>query len=174
MTETAHADGPIRAKTVLVVEDDYGCRDSTRKWLLNFGFNVVEAASGDEALSLVQGTKETIEVAIVDMGMSEMWGDEFALRLAIISPETKVIFVSGHSEDFLRMNGSLTGNEIFFAKPFSSKLLLEKIREMLGIEVPAVPAPDSGSSHAVENQPSQILHFAEYDDLHIETDRRVE
>ena len=93
-------DGSTRPKTVLLVEDDAAVRLSFMMGLVDHGFEIVEAASGDEALRLVLNTKDLIEVAIVDMAMPAMWGDEFAKRLAIVSPQTKVIFVSGHTEDF--------------------------------------------------------------------------
>lgn len=141
--------------------------------MVDHGFDILQAASGDEALAMVQNVNEAIEVAVVDMAMPLMWGDELAQRLAIISPETKIIFISGHSEDFLRSGGALTGNEIFFAKPFSPKLLLEKLWEMLGIESPVQRAADDTSSAAARPH-AQSPHFAEYLDLHIETDRHVE
>jgi DNA-binding response OmpR family regulator len=166
-------DGSTRLKTVLLVEDDFGVRDSFMKWLVDRGFEILESASGDEALSLVRNTKETIGVAIVDMSMPLMWGDEFARRLAIISPETKVIFISGHSEEFLRSGGELSEDDIFFAKPFSTKLLLEKIWELLGIEPPAVPVPDEAAP-SPENSSPQHPHFTEHLDLHMENDKRVE
>ena len=166
-------DGSTRPKTVLLVEDDAAVRESFMKGLVDHGFDILESASGEEALGLVQNRKETIEVAIVDMNMPEMWGDEFARRLALVSPETKVIFISGHSEDFLHIGGSLTGDEIFFAKPFCPMLLLKKIKEMLGIEDVVVPTP-VGTSPAAENPQPQPPHFTEHPDLHMETDRHVE
>src|SRR5436190_9835641 len=92
VTEPLYHDS-TRPKIVLLVEDDYAVRDSTMKGLANHGFDVLESASGDEALRLVQNTKETIEVAVIDMAMPLMWGDELARRLSIISPETKFIFI---------------------------------------------------------------------------------
>jgi DNA-binding response OmpR family regulator len=166
-------DDSSRTRFVLLVEDDAGVRDSMMKLLVNHGFKVLETASGDEGLSVAQNLNEAIEVAVVDMAMPTMWGDEFAEKLAVISPMTKFIFISGHSEDFLRIGGSLSGNEIFFPKPFSPKLLLEKIRELLGIETPFV-AVATETSPAGEDVHAQHPHFAEILDLHIETDQRVD
>jgi DNA-binding response OmpR family regulator len=174
VTAPVHDDS-ARPKTVLLVEDDAAVRDSFMKALRDHGFEILEAASGDEALSLCVHGKETIEIAIIDMSMPQMWGDELAQRLAIVSPKTKIIFISGHSEDFLRSTSALTGTEIFFAKPFLPTLLLQKIKELLGIEVPAPAAHDGPSAAAEdENSPPQSPHFTEYLDLHMETDRNVE
>jgi len=158
------------------VEDDYAVRDSTMKGLANHGFDVLESASGDEALRLVQNTKETIGVAVIDMAMPLMWGDELARRLAIISPETKFIYISGHSEDFLLSGGALAENDIFFAKPFSPKLLLEKIRELLGMEIPiAAVAPAVDATSGLVGDPQHPYPcFTECQDIHVETDQHVD
>ena len=167
------SDGSNRTRFVLLVEDDAAVRRSLMAALVDHGFEMLQASSGDEGMSVAQNLNETIEVAIVDMAIPPIWGDEFAQRLALVSPTTKFIFISGHSEDFLRLGGSLTGNEIFFPKPFSPKLLLEKIRELLGIVPPVVPKV-IGSSPTAENLHAQPPHFAEYLDLHIETDQHVD
>ena len=173
VTAASLRDESTRPKTVLLVEDDAAVRESFMKGLVDHGFDILESANGDEALGLVQNRKETIEVAIVDMNLPEMWGDEFARRLAIVSPKTKVIFISGHTEDFLHIGGSLTGDEIFFAKPFCPMLLLQKLKELLGIEDVVVPAP-VGASPAAENPHPQPPHFTGYPDLHMEKDQHVE
>ena len=173
LTEPPLHDDLPGQKTILLVEDDEAVRDSFMKGLVDHGFDILEAASADEALTICQRTREIIEIAIIDMAMPVMWGDELARRLAIVSPHMKFIFISGHSEDFLLSGGALTGDEIFFAKPFGPMLLLQKIREILGIEEPVVPAPQDTTS-MTENPHPQAPHFAEHPDLHMETDRHVE
>jgi DNA-binding response OmpR family regulator len=153
---------------VLLVEDDAAVRDSLMKGLVNHGFDILEASTGDEALLVCQHCREIIEVAIIDMALPMMWGDELAHRLAIVSPSTKVIFISGHSEDFLRTGGALRGDEIFFAKPFAPKLLLQKVKELLGIEDPVVPVASNASSVTESNCP-QTPQIAEQSGLQMET-----
>jgi DNA-binding response OmpR family regulator len=167
-----HQDLPA-PQTVLLVEDDAAVRDSFMKGLVGHGFDILEAASGDEAIRLCQRANEAIPVAIVDMAMPQMWGDDLARRLADLNPQMKVIFVSGHSEQFLRGLGALTGNEVFFAKPFSLALLLKKVRETLGIENPAVLEPEDASS-ATEDPQAHIAHLTEHPELHMETDQHVD
>ena len=174
MTAPVH-EKSARLKTVLLVEDDAAVRGSLGQWLVSQNFEIVEAASGDGALNRCLNRKEPIDIAIIDMRMPDIWGDELAQRLAIVSPQTKVIFISGHTEDFLRSASALTGNEIFFPKPFSLKLMLNKIRELLGIEVPDIPAPKGPSATTGSNDPQpQPLHFTKYPDFHMEIDRHVE
>ena len=160
-------------QTVLLVEDDPAVRDSFMKGLVGHGFDILEAASADEAMTLCQRSKQAIQVAIIDMAMPEMWGDDLARRLAIVNPQTKFIFVSGHSEQFLRGLGALTGDEVFFAKPFTLPLLLKKVRETLGIEVPAVQSPEDATS-ATGDQKAQTSQRAESPELHVEIDRHVD
>lgn len=148
MTVAPLPDDSNRRKTVLVVEDDVDVMASLVSGLVDHGFDILEAAGADEALSLCVNSKATIGVAVVDMAMPGMWGDEFAQWLSLVSPDTIVIFISGHTEDFLRLGGSLTGDDIFFPKPFAIKLMVQKIRELLGL--------------------------TEHSDLRMEIDRRVE
>jgi len=174
LVTTAHLpDDSTRRRTVLLVEDDAAVRLSLVTALVHHGFDILEAESGDEALNLVQNRTETIDVAIIDMAMPLMWGDELAQRLAIVSPSTQIIFISGHSEDFLRSTAALAGNETFFAKPFSPKLLLIKLKEMLGIEDAVVPGPGV-TLPAPDDSHAQSPHFTEHPDLHMETDHHVE
>lgn len=166
-------DGSLWPKAVLVLENDAEVRKSIMNFFINRGFDILESASPDEALCLVQQSKLPIGVAVVDMRMPVMWGDEFAERLALISPETKVIFISGHTEEYLQIMGSLKENDIFFPKPYSPRALLHKVWELLGMEVPVVPAAQGVPPTAIDPQP-QIPHFAEHLDFHIENDHRVQ
>lgn len=173
LTSTSFPDDSSRMKAVLVLENDAGVRDSIRRWFVNRGFELLECARPDEALDLVQQAGQSIEVAVVDMAMPVMWGDDFARHLAVISPHTKVIFISGHTEDFLRNLGSLKDGDIFFAKPYHAKELLHKVWELLGMEVPVVPAAQETPATVLDPQ-LQHPHFAEHLDLHIENDQCVE
>lgn len=173
VTTMSAPDGSFRPKAVLVVENDAGVRKSLMDWFANRGFQLLESARPDDALNLVQRTREPIGVAVVDMSMPVMWGDVFARALALISPETKVVFISGHSEEFLLSMGSLTEGDIFFAKPYSSKELLHKVWELLGIEVPVAAVAQGTPAPGIDPQ-TQPAHFAEHLDFHIENDQRVQ
>ena len=157
-------------KAVLVLENDTGVRESIMKWFINRGFEILESASPDDALIQVQQSHLPIGVAVVDMSMPVMWGDAFARQLALISPETKVIFISGHSEEFLKALGSLTDGDIFFAKPYSCKALLYKVWELLGMEIQVIVTRKLSE---ILNEIPQDPHFAEHLDFHIENDQRV-
>ena len=138
-------------KTILLIEDDEAVRDSVRMGLVQFGFHVMEAANGDEAVILSQAYEGTVDAAVVDMVMPRMWGHEIAARLMEFAPEMKVVYISGHSEEFMLGCGVLKPNDVFFAKPFYPSELADKIYEILGVPNPLTkvcpgPCPDSGRS----------------------------
>lgn len=127
---------PPSPKTILLIEDDEAVRDSTRLALVQFGFQVIEAANGDDAVLLCQACGGQIDATVVDVVMPREWGDEVVRRLLAISPQMQVIYISGHSEESLRNDGALKVGDVFFAKPFYPSLVADKIYEMLGIPNP--------------------------------------
>jgi two-component system, cell cycle sensor histidine kinase and response regulator CckA len=132
-------------KTILLIEDDEAVRDSVRMGLVQFGFHVMEAANGDEAVILSQAYEGKVDAAVVDMVMPRMWGHEIAARLLECAPDLKVVYISGHSEEFMLGCGVLKPNDVFFAKPFYPSELADKIYEMLGVPNPlAKLSPHSG------------------------------
>ncbi len=137
--ETMTRDIPI-SKTILLIEDDEAVRDSVRMGLVQFGFHVLETSNGDDAAILCQAYEGKIDAAVVDMVMPRMWGHEIAARLLEISPAIKVVYISGHSEDFMLGCGVLKAEDVFFPKPFYPSELADKIYQMLG-----VPNPLTGS-----------------------------
>jgi CheY-like chemotaxis protein len=105
----------------------------------------MEAANGDEAVILSQAFEGKVDAAVVDMVMPRMWGHEIAARLLEFAPDLKVVYISGHSEEFMLGCGVLKSSDVFFAKPFYPSELADKIYEMLGVPNPLTKlCPDSG------------------------------
>ncbi len=116
-------------ETILLVEDEDLVRDYARRALELFGYRVLEAAAGDEALELYQREGEGIDLLLADVVMPRLSGPDLARRLQRIRPELKTIFMSGYdsrSTQTLRELG-----EAFIAKPFSPQELGQKVREVL-------------------------------------------
>lgn len=143
-------------KTILLVEDDEAVRDSVRMGLVQFGFHVMEAANGDEAVILCQAYEGKIDATVIDMVIPRMWGHEIAGRLVEISPNIKVVYISGHSEEFMLGCGVLKADDVFFAKPFYPSELADKIYEMLGVVNP-LGACSPGTDPAA-NSPENLNH----------------
>jgi YesN/AraC family two-component response regulator len=96
------------------------------------GYQVLTATNGQEALEKVQAHPGTIHLAITDLVMPDMSGTKLAETLASIRPETKVLFVSGYSEDAASKQGVPDPAKNFLQKPFSFRALGDKVREQLG------------------------------------------
>ena len=118
------------SETVLVVEDEEPLRCVVVDLLTEFGYRVLAAASGQEALSLVE-RPGTIDLLVTDVVMPEMTGPELAAKVLEFRPKLKVIFVSGYTDGRLAINGSLTPEAVLVHKPFSIRTLTAKIRELL-------------------------------------------
>ncbi|MEO5753488.1 MAG: ATP-binding protein [Chthoniobacterales bacterium] len=119
-------------ETVLVLEDEVGVRHLSVRVLRKLGYDVVEAARGDDAKRLIveRGPKQ-IDLVLTDMVMPEMSGRLFADWLQGESPRTKVIFISGYLEESLHPHDRREPGMNFLAKPFTANELASKVRAVL-------------------------------------------
>lgn len=126
-------------ETVLVLEDDISVRHISVRILRALGYDVIEAANGDDAQRMIAFDHEKkIDLLLTDMVMPQMSGRDFAAWLATTSPDTKVVFISGYMDESLQPNDRC-GQEMFFlAKPFDPEQLAQKVREALDSKAAAV------------------------------------
>lgn len=119
-------------ETVLVLEDDVSVRHISVRVLRALGYQVMEAANGDDAQRMIAYDRDKkIDLLLTDMVMPQMSGRDFADWLATTSPETKVVFISGYLEESL-LPADRCGHEMFFLpKPFDPEQLAAKVREAL-------------------------------------------
>jgi two-component system cell cycle sensor histidine kinase/response regulator CckA len=119
-------------ETVLVLEDEVGVRHLSVRVLCNLGYEVLEAAHGDDAKRLItqRGAKK-IDLLLTDMVMPEISGRHFANWLHQTSPQTKVIFISGYLEESLHPHDRREPGTSFLAKPFNADELARKVRGVL-------------------------------------------
>lgn len=116
--------------TVLVVDDDAAVRDMMRRSLSRKRHTVLDAASGDEALRLSRMFNERIDLLITDIRMPGMTGLELRQAFAAERPDMRVLFISGHADEFLR--GELRDHATpFLGKPFSMDELDEAIQKTM-------------------------------------------
>jgi len=122
------------AETVLLVEDEDGVREVTRRILAAAGYTVVTAASGPEALAICEGDPRKIHLVLTDVVMPQMSGRVFAERLASLMPGIKVVYMSGYTDNAIVHHGVLDEGMEFIAKPFNAADLTQKVREVLDAE----------------------------------------
>jgi signal transduction histidine kinase/ActR/RegA family two-component response regulator len=118
-------------ETVLVVEDEELVRRVARRILQHYGYTILEANTGKEALSIGEQYPGPIHLLLTDVMMPEMDGKELVNHWKDQHPETKVIFTSGYTENAIVHNGTLESNIHFIQKPYRPDALARMVREVL-------------------------------------------
>jgi PAS domain S-box-containing protein len=119
------------SETVLLVEDDDALRELTRTILRRYGYQVLEARHGGEALLLCEKHPEPIHLVLTDVVMPQMNGRELVDRLKLLRPHLKVIYMSGYTTNAVVHHGVIEAKTPFLQKPFAINTALEKIRQVL-------------------------------------------
>jgi CheY-like chemotaxis protein len=116
---------------VLVVEDEDAVRTSLRRILVRHGYRVLEARNGVEALRVVAGHLETIDLVLTDVVMPEMNGRAMVEHLRTERPDVAVVYMSAYTDDEALLRGTLEAEASFIQKPFAPAELLRVVRETL-------------------------------------------
>jgi PAS domain S-box-containing protein len=136
-TPAADTTGPVfeppiekAAGTILVVEDDPLVRGMARRALVEAGFQVCEAANGEEAIKLA-AREPRLNAVLTDLAMPLIGGRELARRIQEQRPGLPVVFMSGYTGDEVVRRGLLERGVPFLEKPFSPELLTRTLREVV-------------------------------------------
>ncbi|HEX9348948.1 MAG TPA: response regulator, partial [Gemmatimonadales bacterium] len=127
----ARVDLPRGTETVLLVEDAAAVRAVARQVLQRQGYRVLEASDGEDALHLAARHQGTIDLVLTDVVMPRAGGRELAERLLAVRPDTRVLYMSGYTDDSVVRHGILEGGVAYLQKPFSPEGLARKVREVL-------------------------------------------
>ncbi|NNN04903.1 MAG: PAS domain S-box protein [Elusimicrobia bacterium] len=119
------------AETLLLVEDESGVRLVAGRVLRTCGYTVLEAADGEEALSVAAAHAGQIDLLVSDVVMPKLGGRELAERLRAVRPKCKILFMSGYTDDAALRDGVSSAEFAFLPKPFRPYELAEKVREVL-------------------------------------------
>ncbi len=122
---------PLGTETILLVEDNSNVRFVTRDMLQEFGYTVLEAADGEEAVRVFRENKDRIKLLLCDLIMPKKSGKETYEEIKIMRPDVKAIFTSGYTSDIIARKGLLEEGINFMSKPVSMIELSGKIREVL-------------------------------------------
>ncbi|MBI4419125.1 MAG: response regulator, partial [Ignavibacteriales bacterium] len=127
---------PGRGETILVAEDESALREITKETLESFGYRVLTAGDGAEAVSIYVQNKDTISLVLCDITMPIMDGPSAIRALIKTNPSVKVIVVSGHTEGE-KLKEDLSPNvRNFIAKPYVVETLLKTIDKVLHEDPP--------------------------------------
>jgi FixJ family two-component response regulator len=118
------------APVVCLVDDDASVRKSLGRVLESSGFKV-DAFSEPEAF-LGHLTAHSVPVAVLDIWMGNMTGMELLAHLCARSPNTRVIFITGHEDRAAEATVRQAGAFDFFIKPFDNKRFLAAVRDAFG------------------------------------------
>jgi PAS domain S-box-containing protein len=118
-------------ETVLVVEDQAEVRKLMVEGLTQYGYRVIEAGRGDEALTLCGSFPDEIHLLITDVVMPGITGPEVASRAASARPRMRVLYISGYTENLIAHQGVLDAGVAYLQKPFTAGALAQKVREVL-------------------------------------------
>jgi two-component system, cell cycle sensor histidine kinase and response regulator CckA len=135
----AVSDSPVTAEagtyqgsgTVLVVEDEKSVRDLTVKLFTQLGYQVLSAASGQEALEISRAFGGELVLLATDVVMPGMSGPQVAEALLTNRPKMRVLYLSGYTENTVVDHGVVDAGVDFLSKPFTREMLGQKVREIL-------------------------------------------
>ncbi len=132
--ETEAEDSVLRGgkESILLVDDDDSIREIGRQILEHFGYAVITAASGEEALGIYGGAKnKQIKLVILDIGMPGMGGTECLHQLVEADPAVKVMITSGYSADHELVEKTLAECAGYVGKPYNLGDLVSTVRRIL-------------------------------------------
>ncbi|HXQ28978.1 MAG TPA: PAS domain S-box protein [Gemmatimonadales bacterium] len=121
-------------ETILLAEDNAMVRESTRQTLMRYGYRVIEAINGADALQQAADHHGPIPLLITDVLMPEMSGRTLAERLHTARPGVRVLFMSGYTDDAALRRAIVESGAPYLQKPFSVEGLLRKVRDVLDRE----------------------------------------
>jgi two-component system cell cycle sensor histidine kinase/response regulator CckA len=123
---------PVRSasETVLLVDDEAGVRQFSKRILDAAGYRVLEAASGEDAERLFAHHADSIDLVVTDLMMPGCGGAELISRLRLRVPALKVLYMSGYPKSVVRVTG-IDRDLPFVEKPFTMAGLVRRVREAL-------------------------------------------
>jgi len=122
---------PGGSETLLLVDDEEPVRRLGQRLLTSFGYRVLVAASGQEALDLYRRQGPEISLVILDLVMPKMGGKQCLEKLLEINPAVKVLISSGYSANDRASGAAEVRAKGFIGKPYDARKLLQAVREVL-------------------------------------------
>jgi two-component system cell cycle sensor histidine kinase/response regulator CckA len=125
---------PEATETILVAEDETAVRELVKQTLAQLGYTVLQASDGYEAVQAIEQHTGEIHLLLTDVIMPLMNGRELVSRMKSIRPGTKVLYMSGYTDDVLAFHGIVPPEIDFIQKPFTPSELAAKVEMMLSAD----------------------------------------
>lgn len=120
-----------RPAVILVVDDDASVLIASRRILAKYGYTVLEAPGGEEALQLARENAQRIDVVLTDVRMPGLDGPSLVRKLIDVLPVLRVVYMSGYTDGRLDQELPAPGRA-FLAKPFTIEQLTRTLADILG------------------------------------------
>ena len=118
-------------ETILVVDDEPLLIGLVLEMLEPLGYHILAASNGEEALKVCNTFTGRIDLLLTDVIMPGMNGKELADKFTVKRPDTKIIYMSGYTDDLIADHGVLDSGVVLINKPIKSNVIASKIREVL-------------------------------------------
>jgi two-component system, cell cycle sensor histidine kinase and response regulator CckA len=119
------------SETILLVEDDETVRNLAGVILRGYGYTVLEAHDGYQALEMCSRHEGRVHILVTDIVMPGMNGRELAQKMESMCAVIKVLYISGYTDNAIVHHGVLDAGTAFLQKPFTPEALARKIREVM-------------------------------------------
>jgi CheY-like chemotaxis protein len=136
---------------ILLVEDEAPVRAVARESLAGQGYTVLEARDVDDALRIAREEARRIDLLLTDVVMPRMNGRTLAEHVQRIHPETRVLYMSGYTDEAIVHHAVLDPEASLLPKPFTPTVLVQKVRELLDADQPRGPGSPSRQSPLPSN-----------------------
>lgn len=134
-----------KEKTILIVDDEDGVRESVREVLTDEGYRVIDTSDGTKVVKLIQ--HERPDLILLDIWMPRVDGIGLLKEIKSIEPDLNVVMISGHGNIHTAVTATKFGAFDFIEKPLSLDGLLLTVRRALG-ELPGVHTPRANGNEA--------------------------
>jgi len=118
-------------ESVLIAEDNESVRVLSKEILEGYGYDVIEAVDGDDAVRKYMENKDKIQILLLDVVMPKKNGKEAYEEIVKIKPDVKKLFMSGYTSDIIHEQGIIDEGIHIIYKPLSAEALLRKVRQVL-------------------------------------------
>jgi len=140
------------AETVLVVDDEWMVRRAAARLLQRYGYVVLQAGSGAEAIQIWRGHRDRIELVLMDIVLPDgVTGRDLAAQFLMDKPGVRIVYTSGYSADLLPDKMNLTEGVNFIQKPYAPGQLADLLkRDQSQVECDAVVTGSSSKQMLTE------------------------